>query len=152
MRGDRRAVLVRTVLALAVFAGALSLLSWDRANQVAGVVAAVIGVAALGVGVCALLAPSGGTSVRVSRTGRATATAGGDANTGAVASPVADAVCVGETGDVRPAAVQAPPSPCPSTGRRQPRKRPQLPDNRRAHTSQLDTPRVNLGVQPVKPS
>ncbi|MCT9114227.1 hypothetical protein ACFWD7_49340 [Streptomyces mirabilis] len=99
--GDRRAVLVTTVLVLGVFAGALSLLSWDRANQVAGVVSAVVGVAALGVGVCALLAPSGSTSVQVSRTGRATATGGGDANTGVVASSSAGAVSVGETGDAR---------------------------------------------------
>ncbi|MCZ9350965.1 hypothetical protein NGM36_14325 [Streptomyces mutabilis] len=99
--GDRRAVLVTTVLVLAVFAGALSLLSWDRANQVAGVVSAVVGVAALGVGVCALLAPSGSTSVQVSSTGRATAAGGGDANTGAVASPSDGVVSVGEAGDAR---------------------------------------------------
>ncbi|MFF5313087.1 hypothetical protein [Streptomyces massasporeus] len=101
VRGYRRAVLVTTVLVLAVFAGVLSLLSWDRANQVAGIVSAVVGVAALGVGVCALLAPTGSTSVQVSRTGRATATSGGDANTGAVASSSAGAVSVGETGEAR---------------------------------------------------
>ncbi|MFF6911853.1 hypothetical protein [Streptomyces sp. NPDC012466] len=101
VRGYRRAVLVTTVLVLAVFAGVLSLLSWDRANQVAGMVSAVVGVAALGVGVCALLAPTGSTSVQVSRTGRATATSGGDANTGAVASSSAGAVSVGETGEAR---------------------------------------------------
>ncbi|WP_234440513.1 hypothetical protein [Streptomyces rimosus] len=101
VRGDRRAVLVTTVLILAVFAGVLSLLSWDRANQVAGVVSAVVGMAALGVGVCALLASSGSTSVQVSRTGRATATGGGDANTGAVASSSAGSVSVEETGDAR---------------------------------------------------
>ncbi|MCT7350659.1 hypothetical protein N4P33_00400 [Streptomyces sp. 15-116A] len=93
--------MVTTVLALAVFAGALSLLSWNRANQVAGVVSAVVGMAALGVGVCALLAPTGSTSVQVSRTGRATATGGGDANTGAVASTPAGEVSVEETGDAR---------------------------------------------------
>ncbi|MFD5547252.1 hypothetical protein ACFWJQ_11015 [Streptomyces goshikiensis] len=94
MRYDRRAVLVTTALVLAVFAGALSLLSWERANQ-------VVGVAALGVGVCALLAPSGSTFVQVARTGRATATGGGDANTGAVASSSAGAVSIRETGDAR---------------------------------------------------
>ncbi|MFD8911703.1 hypothetical protein [Streptomyces sp. NPDC059575] len=97
--GGRRVVLVTTVLVLTVFAGALSLLSWDRANQVAGVVSAMVGVAALGVGACALLAPSGNTSVQVCRTGRATATGGGDANTGAVASSSPGAVSVSETGD-----------------------------------------------------
>jgi hypothetical protein len=101
VRGDRRAVLVTTVLVLAVFAGALSLLSWDRANQVAGVVSAVVGVAALGVGVCALLARSGSTSVQVSRTGRASASGDGDANSGAVVSSSVGAVSVGETGDAR---------------------------------------------------
>ncbi|MEU9406625.1 hypothetical protein AB0E08_13160 [Streptomyces sp. NPDC048281] len=99
--GDRRAVLVTTVLVLAIFAGALSLLSWDRANQVAGVVSAVVGVAALGVGVCALLAPSGSTSVQVCRTGSATATGGGDANTGVVASSSAGPVSVRDSGDAR---------------------------------------------------
>lgn len=87
MRGNRRAVMVTTVLVLAVFAGVLSLLSWDRANQVAGTVSAVVGVAALGVGVCGLLAPAGSTTVQVSRTGRATATDSGDADMGAVALP-----------------------------------------------------------------
>ncbi|MFF8641116.1 hypothetical protein [Streptomyces sp. NPDC015345] len=101
MRGHRRVVLVVTVLVLAVFAGALSLLSWDGANQVAGVVSAVVGVAALGVGVCALLGPSGSASVQVSRTGRATAAGGGDANTGAVASSSAGVIAVEETGDAR---------------------------------------------------
>ncbi|WP_282797577.1 hypothetical protein [Streptomyces sp. CC224B] len=101
VQGGRRAVLVTTVLILAVFVGGLSLLGWGRANQVAGVVSAVVGVAALGVGVCALLAPSGSTSVRVSRTGRATAAGGGDANTGAVAPSSGGAVSVEETGDAR---------------------------------------------------
>ncbi|BCK66895.1 hypothetical protein Srufu_008480 [Streptomyces libani subsp. rufus] len=64
-------------------------------------VSAVVGVAALGVGVCALLAPSGSVSVQVSRTGSATATGCGDANTGAVASPSDGVVSVGETGEVR---------------------------------------------------
>ncbi|WP_093819560.1 hypothetical protein [Streptomyces sp. PpalLS-921] len=90
-----------TVLVLAIVAGALSLLSWARANQVAGVVSAVVGVAALGVGVCALLAPSGSVSVQVSRTGSATATGCGDANTGAVASPSDGVVSVGETDEAR---------------------------------------------------
>ncbi|MFI0169656.1 hypothetical protein [Streptomyces sp. NPDC017095] len=94
-------MLVTTVLVLAVFAGALSLLSWDRANQVAGMVSAVVGVAALGIGVCGLLAPTGSTSVQVSRTGRATAIGGGDANTGVLASSSAGAVSVEETGDAR---------------------------------------------------
>lgn len=63
VRGNRRAVLMTTGLALGIVTGALSLLSWERADQVAGVVSAVVSVAALGVGVCALLAPSGRVSV-----------------------------------------------------------------------------------------
>ncbi|MFY4720966.1 hypothetical protein [Streptomyces sp. LaBMicrA B280] len=101
VRRHRRAVLVATVLVLAVFAGVLSLLSWDRANQLAGVVSALVGVAALGAGVCALLAPSGTAVVQVSRTGGATATGGGDANTGAVLPSSAGAVSIRETGDAR---------------------------------------------------
>ncbi|MGA5140140.1 hypothetical protein [Streptomyces azureus] len=64
-------------------------------------VSAVVGVAALGVGVWALLSPSRSTSVQVSRTGRATTTGGGGADTGVVASSSAGAVAVGETGDAR---------------------------------------------------
>ncbi|MGW4227737.1 hypothetical protein ACWEF9_00360 [Streptomyces sp. NPDC004980] len=85
MSGGRRAVLVSTGLAIAVLAGVLSFLSWDRADQVAGVVSALVGVAALGVSVYAVLAPSRGTSVQVSGTGKAVARGGGDANTGFVA-------------------------------------------------------------------
>lgn len=47
----RQAVLMWTGLGVAVLAGVLSFLSWDRADQVAGVVSAVVGVAALGVSV-----------------------------------------------------------------------------------------------------
>ncbi|GGS32110.1 hypothetical protein AB0E75_27975 [Streptomyces griseoviridis] len=94
-------MLVTTLLVLAVLAGALSLLSWDRANQVAGMVSAAVGVAALGVGVCTLLVSTGSMSIQVSRTGRATATGGGDANTGAVVSSSDGAVFVEETGEAR---------------------------------------------------
>ncbi|WP_405902137.1 hypothetical protein OG696_03020 [Streptomyces sp. NBC_00656] len=90
-----------TVLVLAVFAGVLSLLSRGRANQVAGVVSALVGVGALGTGVCALLGPSETTLVHVSRTGGTSATGGGDANTGAVVSSSAGAVSIRETGDSR---------------------------------------------------
>ncbi|MFF8731619.1 hypothetical protein ACF073_34785 [Streptomyces sp. NPDC015171] len=89
-------------LAIAVFAGVLSFLSWDRADQVAGVVSALAGVAALGAGVYAVLAPAA--AVRVARTGRATSKGRGDANTGLLSSGPAAAlgpVSVGDTGDAR---------------------------------------------------
>ncbi|MFG2765937.1 hypothetical protein [Streptomyces rubiginosohelvolus] len=56
-----------TGLAVAVLAGVLSFLSWDRAGQVAGVVSAVVGVAALGVGVYGDASAQGG--VAFSNTG-----------------------------------------------------------------------------------
>lgn len=104
MIGNRKAVLVSTGLAVGAFAGVLSFLSWDRANQVAGVVSALVGVAALGISVFALLAPPPGPSVRVSRTGKAVAGRGGSANTGviSVSGGVATrSVSVVDTGDAR---------------------------------------------------
>ncbi|AUG79753.1 hypothetical protein CFP65_5040 [Kitasatospora sp. MMS16-BH015] len=94
-------VLGGTGLAVGVLAGALSFLSWDKANQVAGVVSALVSVAALGVAVWALVAsPGGGSSVRVSGTGRATATGGGSANSG-VLGAVSGTVEVDRTGDAQ---------------------------------------------------
>ncbi|MGW8484692.1 hypothetical protein [Streptomyces sp. NPDC055886] len=101
MNSGRRAVLMWTGLAVAVLAGVLSFLSWDRADQVAGVVSAVVGVAALGVGVYGAVGPPRGPDVQVSATGRATAR-GGDANTG-YAAPASTtppgSVSVSDTGD-----------------------------------------------------
>ncbi|MGJ5943334.1 hypothetical protein [Streptomyces caviscabies] len=91
-----------TGLAVAVLAGALSFLSWERADQVAGVISAVVGVAALGVGVYGALGPPRGPDVQVSATGRAVARGGGEANTGFIApsSPgTSGAVSVSDTGD-----------------------------------------------------
>ncbi|MFG2612679.1 hypothetical protein [Streptomyces anulatus] len=90
-----------TGLAVAVLAGVLSFLSWDRADQVAGVVSAVVGVAALGVSVYGAFSPSRGPDVQVSATGRATSR-GGDANTGFVAptsTTPPGSVSVSDTGD-----------------------------------------------------
>ncbi|WP_405542416.1 hypothetical protein OG478_12080 [Streptomyces phaeochromogenes] len=82
MSGRQRLVAGLTGLAVAVLAGVFCLLSWDRANQVAGIVSAVVGVVALGTGVLALMSGRDG-SVRVANTGRATAVgAGSHANTG----------------------------------------------------------------------
>lgn len=91
-----------TGLAVAVLAGVLSFLSWDRADQVAGVVSAVVGVAALGVGVYGALGPARGPDVQVSATGRAVSRGAGEANTGFVAPASTTApgsVSVGDTGD-----------------------------------------------------
>ncbi|MFH8691398.1 hypothetical protein ACH4EC_31575 [Streptomyces anulatus] len=91
-----------TGLAVAVLAGVLSFLSWDRAGQVAGVVSAVVGVAALGVSVYGAFGPSRGPDVQVSATGRATSRGGGDANTGFVApasTTPPGSVSVSDTGD-----------------------------------------------------
>ncbi|MFE8914540.1 hypothetical protein [Streptomyces globisporus] len=101
MNRGRRAVLMWTGLAVAVLAGVLSFLSWDRADQVAGVVSAVVGVAALGVGVYGALGPPRGPDVQVSATGRAVSR-GGEANTGFVAPASTTApgsVSVSGTGD-----------------------------------------------------
>ncbi|MFE6982716.1 hypothetical protein [Streptomyces griseus] len=102
MNRGRRAVLMWTGLAVAVLAGVLSFLSWDRADQVAGVISAVVGVAALGVGVYGALGPARGPDVQVSGTGRAVSRGGGEANTGFVAPASHTApgsVSVSDTGD-----------------------------------------------------
>ncbi|MFE2142271.1 hypothetical protein ACFXA3_11080 [Streptomyces sp. NPDC059456] len=103
MSGGRRTVVGVTGLAVAVLAGVLSFLSWDRANQVAGVVSALVGVAALGTAVCTVLLADRSAAVHVSRTGRAVAR-GGDANTGVVApasSAMPGPLSVSDTGDAR---------------------------------------------------
>ncbi|NEB40884.1 hypothetical protein G3I54_35415 [Streptomyces sp. SID14515] len=90
-----------TGLAVAVLAGALSFLSWDRADQVAGVISAVVGVAALGVGVYGALGPPRGPDVQVKATGGAMSR-GGEANTGFIApasTGTPGAVSVSDTGD-----------------------------------------------------
>lgn len=84
----QRVIIGGTGLLVTALAGVFGFLSWDRAGQVASVVAALIAVAALGVAVWAVLSGgSGGGSVRVENTGAATAVGPGSrANTGAVAS------------------------------------------------------------------
>ncbi|WP_234473702.1 MULTISPECIES: hypothetical protein [unclassified Streptomyces] len=102
MNRGRRAVLMWTGLGVAVLAGVLSFLSWDRAGQVAGVVSAVVSVAALGVGVYGALGPTRGPDVQVSGTGRAVSRGAGEANTGFVAPSSTSApgsVSVSGTGD-----------------------------------------------------
>jgi hypothetical protein len=98
----RRMVLVATGGLVAVLAVVLMLLRWDSANKIATVVSAVAAVAAVGVAIWAAVPiTSAGKGVRVSRTGRAVAGAGGRANsgfTGPAASGSSD-VLVDRTGD-----------------------------------------------------
>lgn len=87
MTGGQRFVVAASAGAGFLLAGVFSFLSWDRANQVAGIVSALVGVAALGVAIWAALETSTGSGdarVRVSRTGNATARGGGSANTGVI--------------------------------------------------------------------
>jgi hypothetical protein len=83
----QRVVVMASGLVLGLLAGAICFLTWDRANQVAGIVSAFVGVASLGVALWAAAASasaSSGISIRVSDTGNAAARGGGSANTGAV--------------------------------------------------------------------
>ncbi|MFK4107070.1 hypothetical protein ACI2L1_45030 [Streptomyces sp. NPDC019531] len=82
MSGRQRLAVGLTGLTVAVLAGVFCFLSWDRANQVAGIVSALVGVVALGTGVLSLISGRDG-SVRVANTGPATAVGSGShANTG----------------------------------------------------------------------
>lgn len=82
MNGQQRLAAGLTGMAVAALAGVFCLLSWDRADQVAGIVSALVGIVALGTGVLALMAGRDG-SVRIANTGPARAVGGGSrANTG----------------------------------------------------------------------
>lgn len=86
MNLTQRVVGGATGAAVAVLAGAFCFMSWDRADEVAGVVSALMSVAGLGVAVWALLSGGGG-SVRVANTGPATSRGTGSfANTGLIVS------------------------------------------------------------------
>lgn len=104
MTSGQRLALGATGLAVGVLAGGFSFLSWDRVNQFAGVVPALVAVVALGASVWAALAGPSRSSLQVSGTGRATATAGGKANSGAAAplgGSTAESVVVERTGEAR---------------------------------------------------
>ena len=95
-------VMMVTAGVVTVLAVVLAVLRWDDANKVAVVVSVLAAVAAIGVGIWAALpAVSSGKGVRVSRTGRATASLGGRANSRCVgpAGPLPDDVRVDRTGD-----------------------------------------------------
>jgi Kef-type K+ transport system membrane component KefB len=76
-----RVVLVVTLFVVAGLAGWFALAKWDDANKVATVLSALGAVAAVGVAVWIALRAAPGPSVRVSQTGRATASSG-EANSG----------------------------------------------------------------------
>lgn len=101
----QRVVVMASGLAMGLLAGATCFLTWDHANQVAGVVSAFVGIASLGTALWAAVASaseSSGSNIRVSATGSATARGGGSANTGVAlpAGPVDPArVEVTGTGD-----------------------------------------------------
>ncbi|MET9484636.1 hypothetical protein [Streptomyces sp. NPDC006638] len=69
MTNGQRLALGATGLAMGLLAGGFSFLSWERADQLAGVISALVSVAALGVTLWAALAGPGGSSIRVSNTG-----------------------------------------------------------------------------------
>ncbi|MFJ7071901.1 hypothetical protein [Streptomyces sp. NPDC098781] len=76
MAGAQRVVIGVSAGAVAALAAVFSALSWDRADQVAGVISAPAGVAGLGAAVWAAQVSrgSGGQgTIRVSDTGRAVA-------------------------------------------------------------------------------
>ncbi|KJY26503.1 hypothetical protein [Streptomyces sp. NRRL S-495] len=102
MSGQQRVVVGVTGLAVGVLAGVFCFLSWDRANQVAGIVSALVAVLALGVAVWTVMAGTGGGSVRVSETGSATAKGQGSrANSGlATSGGTRGEMVVERTGDV----------------------------------------------------
>ncbi|MFD8598934.1 hypothetical protein ACFV1L_28425 [Kitasatospora sp. NPDC059646] len=98
----QRTVIVVTGLAVALFAGALAFLTWDQANKVAGVVSAVVAVAALGAAVYPLVAGARGGTVEVTGTGAAVAAGpGSSANTGYQGGSTAGQVRVADTGEAR---------------------------------------------------
>lgn len=101
----RRWVLVGTAVLVAVVAVVLLVVQWDTANKIATGLSALAGAAAVGVAVWAGWPAAGrsGSRLRVSKTGRATSTSGGRANTGLVgdAGAFPDQVIVECTGDAK---------------------------------------------------
>lgn len=100
----RRVVVLVTCVVVAGLAGLFSVNSWTKANQIATVVSALVGAAALGVAVLTTWHVHG-SGPRALRTGRASATgAGSSANTGIRGRSVrAGAVHVERSGDAHAA-------------------------------------------------
>ncbi|MFJ9979910.1 hypothetical protein [Streptomyces cyaneofuscatus] len=110
MTGQQRFVVVIFSVVVAALAGVFCFLSWERANQVAGIVSALVSIGSLGAALWASLATVSGTRVYVSRTGSATARAGGSANSGAItpsSGAAADTIRVDRTGDAESEGGQA---------------------------------------------
>lgn len=93
-----RVVWVVTCLVVAGLGVWFSQAKWDDANKVAAVLSALGAVAAIGVAIWAALRTSSSGSVRVSRTGKATAS-GGAANTGFRGESSGGQIRVERTGD-----------------------------------------------------
>lgn len=110
MTGQQRLVVVASSVVVAALAGVFFFLSWERANQVAGIVSALVGIGSLGAALWAGLAAAPGRRMRVSRTGNATARGGGSANTGVItpsSRAAADTIRVDRTGDAEAEGGQA---------------------------------------------
>jgi hypothetical protein len=90
MSGQRIVILVSGVLVFGL-AGVFCALSWTRADELAGIVSALVSIAGLGATVWAALAARTTTGaaprVHVSNTGNASARGSGSANTGVITSP-----------------------------------------------------------------
>jgi hypothetical protein len=103
MRG-RRVVLAVTCLLVAGLGGVFAVVAWDRTSRIATAVSALAAVAAVGIAVWAALPrPGSRSTVRVSNTGKATATGGGAAVSGVrgSAARAPERVEVDHTGDAR---------------------------------------------------
>ncbi|MFJ1758682.1 hypothetical protein ACIOD2_00090 [Amycolatopsis sp. NPDC088138] len=95
-----RIALVATCVGVAGLAGWFTIARWDDANKVAAAISALGAVAAIGVAVwAAVRSPTSATTIRVSRTGAATAHGSGRANTGFRGNAPTGSVSVERTGD-----------------------------------------------------
>lgn len=90
-------------LAVAAPAGVFCFLSWERADQVAGVISALVSMAALAATLWTLRSGGSGAQVSVSATGPADATGpGSQANSGVISpSSAQNNVSVSGTGDAK---------------------------------------------------
>ncbi|WP_234385549.1 hypothetical protein [Streptomyces scabiei] len=106
MSAGQRKVVILTGLVVGLLAGSFSFMSWSHANQVAGVFSALLSVAGIGITIWVALSNNSLPGIRVSSTGRASATHGGNANTGFVGNQSAAtsiSASVESSGDVEAA-------------------------------------------------
>lgn len=91
----RRLVILATSICVAILAAIPLIVRWELANRIVTTVAAVAGVAAVGVAIWAVAAPrQKDASVHVGRTGDAVAEGTGSANTGITGPVVAPGVSI----------------------------------------------------------